>query len=65
MDLTYVRGRIAKTLASRHLTQEAFARKHDLSSSWLNKFLRGEVTNPQLKSLERVQKALDDEALAS
>lgn len=65
MNLTYVRTQLGKTLAARGLTQEAFARKHDLSSSWLNKFLLGKVKNPQFRSIERIQKAIDDETLAS
>lgn len=64
MDLTEVRGRAAKTLRTRRMTQEAFARKHNLSSSWFNKFLRGCVTNPRINSLERVQRALEAEAKA-
>jgi len=58
MDLHNVRGQLKKTLKERKLTQEAFARKHDLSSSWLNKFLRAEVTDPRLSSLERLQQAI-------
>jgi transcriptional regulator with XRE-family HTH domain len=63
MDLNIVRSRLEKTLAAHNLTQDAFARRHDLSSSWLNKFMCGHITNPQLKSLERLQKALDAEVL--
>lgn len=64
MEIHIVRADLKRTLASRRLTQEAFARKHDLSSSWLNKFLRGEVDNPQLRSLLRVQEAIDAERRA-
>jgi transcriptional regulator with XRE-family HTH domain len=63
MDLYTVRDQLKKTLRERRMTQEAFARKHDLSSSWLNKFLREEVTDPRLSSLERLQRAIDAEAL--
>jgi transcriptional regulator with XRE-family HTH domain len=62
MELHNVRADLRKTLNRRRLTQEAFARKHDLSSSWLNKFLLGKVENPQLRSLERVQKAIEAES---
>lgn len=62
MELHNVRADLRKTLTKRRLTQEAFARKHDLSSSWLNKFLLGKVENPQFRSLERVQKAIEAEA---
>lgn len=57
-----MRGQVVKTLKTRRMTQEAFARKHNLSSSWFNKFLRGCVTNPRVNSVERVQRALDFEA---
>jgi transcriptional regulator with XRE-family HTH domain len=62
MDLIAVRTQAARTLKNRRMTQEAFARKHNLSSSWFNKFLRGCVTNPRINSLERVQRALENEA---
>jgi len=62
MDLHNVRSAVRNTLKTRRLTQEAFARRHDLSSSWLNKFLREECDNPRFRSLERLQKAIDAEA---
>ena len=65
MNLQVVRDTAKKTLTRRRLTQEAFARKYNLSSSWFNKFLRGEVVNPRIGSLERVQKALDSEQRSS
>lgn len=62
MSLTNtVRTDLKKTLRNRGLTQDAFARKYDLSSSWLNKFLRGETDNPQIRTLERLQQALTKE----
>lgn len=63
MDLHIVRTQLKQTLESREMTQEAFARKYDLSSSWLNKFLREEVTDPRISSVERLQKAIDAETL--
>jgi transcriptional regulator with XRE-family HTH domain len=65
MDLHSVRNSLKATLETRRMTQEAFARKYDLSSSWLNKFIRGKVENPQLNSLERLQDALATEQRAS
>jgi len=62
MDLHNVRCQLKKTLRDRKLTQEAFARKYELSSSWLNKFLRAEVTDPRVSSVERLQQAIDAEA---
>lgn len=64
MELHIVRGQLAETLTSRQMTQDAFARKHDLSYSWLNKFLLGKVKNPRWHSLQRIQKALDAEGKA-
>jgi transcriptional regulator with XRE-family HTH domain len=63
MDLHNVRAAVRNTLETRHLTQEAFARRNNLSSSWLNKFLREECDNPRFRSLERLQKAIEREAL--
>ena len=61
MNLHNVRDAAKKVLEQRAMTQEAFARKYDLSSSWFNKFLRGEIDNPRIKSVERVQDAIDSE----
>jgi transcriptional regulator with XRE-family HTH domain len=62
MDLHNVRAAVRDTLKTRRLTQEAFARRYNLSSSWLNKFLRKECDNPRFRSLERLQKAIESEA---
>lgn len=62
MDLHNVRTAVRNTLKTRRLTQEAFARRYNLSSSWLNKFLREECDNPRYRSLERLEKALEKEA---
>lgn len=62
MDLHNVRAAVRNTLKERRLTQEAFARRNNLSSSWLNKFLREECDNPRFRSLERLQKAIETEA---
>lgn len=47
------------------MTREAFARKHNLSSSWLYKFAQGNAENPRFRSLERLQKAIDSESSPS
>jgi transcriptional regulator with XRE-family HTH domain len=62
MDLTNVRTNVRKTLEAKGLSQEAFAVKHGLSYSWLNKFLCGKH-DPRNQSLEDLQKALDAEVL--
>jgi transcriptional regulator with XRE-family HTH domain len=62
MDLHNVRAAVRNTLETRRLTQEAFARRNNLSSSWLNKFLREECDNPRFRSLQRLQKAIEREA---
>lgn len=62
MDLHNVRAAVRHTLKTRHLTQEAFARRNNLSSSWLNKFLRQECDNPRFRSLERLEKAIKSES---
>lgn len=62
MDLHNVRAAVRNTLKERGLTQDAFARRHDLSSSWLNKFLRGESDNPRWRSLHRLEKAIEAES---
>ncbi|HLA60931.1 MAG TPA: helix-turn-helix transcriptional regulator [Nitrospiraceae bacterium] len=65
MDLHNVRESLHKVLKNRHMTREAFARKHGLSSSWLYKFAQGNADNPRFRSLERLQKAINIEADAS
>lgn len=49
-------------LKNRDLTREAFARKYNLSSSWLYKFAQGNAKNPRIQSLERLEKAIEKEA---
>ena len=62
MDLHNVRTAVRSALKEGNMTQEAFARKHNLSYSWLNKFLREESDNPRFRSLERLEKAIEREA---
>lgn len=62
MDLHNVRELLHKVLKTRRMTRDAFARKHDLSSSWLYKFAQGNVDNPRWRSLERLEKAIKSEA---
>jgi predicted transcriptional regulator len=54
-----VRGKLRGALKSKELTQDGFARKHDIGTSWLNKFLRGEIDNPRVNSLDRLEKAIE------
>lgn len=62
MDLHNIRESLHKILKNRRMTREAFARKHDLSSSWLYKFAQGNVDNPRIRSLERLERAIESEA---
>lgn len=61
MDLHIVRESLHKVLKNRHLTREAFARKYNLSSSWLYKFAQGNAKNPRFQSLQRLEKAIEKE----
>lgn len=65
MTLQSVQKRLRDVLESRQMTQYDFARKHDLSYSWVNKLCNGHVTNPEMKSLDRLVDALDAETGAS
>lgn len=62
MDLHNVRESLHKTLETRRMSIAAFARKHQMSSSWLYKFGQGNAPNPRFRSLERLQKAIETEA---
>jgi predicted transcriptional regulator len=62
MDLHNVRESFHKVLKDRRMTIEAFARKHEISSSWLYKFGQGNAPNPRFRSLERLQRAIQTEA---
>lgn len=62
-----VRSDCRKVLAARRLSQQEFAEKHDLSYSWVNKFLSGELEelNPRVKSIDRLRDAITKEKRAS
>lgn len=62
MDLHNVRESLHKTLKTRRMSIATFARKHQMSSSWLYKFGQGNAPNPRYRSLERLQKAIETEA---
>lgn len=62
MDLHNVRESLHKTLETRQMSIAAFARKHEISSSWLYKFGQGNAPNPRFRSLERLQRAIETEA---
>lgn len=56
---TAVRSKLHEALKRKELTQDGFARKYDIGTSWLNKFLRGEIANPRVNSLDRLEKAIE------
>lgn len=61
MDLHSVRSNVKAVLAKHGVSQDEFARRHGLSSSWLNKFLRAELNNPRYLSLKRLEDAVSAE----
>lgn len=63
MDLHIVRESFHKVLTDRRMTIEAFSKKHDIPSSWLYKFGKGKMPNPRYRRLERLQKAIESEAV--
>jgi transcriptional regulator with XRE-family HTH domain len=65
MNLHNVRVACLLTLEDRRLSQQEFADKHALSHSWLNKFLRGKTENPRVKSVSKLEKAIEAEKRAS
>lgn len=62
MDLHNVRESLHKTLKTRRMSIATFARKHQMSSSWLYKFGQGNAPNPRFRSLERLQTAIAAES---
>jgi predicted transcriptional regulator len=62
MNLQNLRDRLSAAIEKSELGQDGFARKYDLSSSYVNKFLRGELLNPRLKSMERIESAIATES---
>lgn len=60
-----VRSDCLKVLSARHLTQQAFADRHDISHSWLNKFLKAKETDYRVGSVEHLRVAVQKEKRAS
>lgn len=65
MDLHNVRESFHNVLKNRKLTVGQFSRKHDVPLWWLYRFGQGKVENPRLRSLERLQKAIEIEAASA
>ena len=65
MNLQNLRDRLWDAIEKSGLGQDGFARKHDLSSSYVNKFLRKELKNPRLDSMERLEAAIAAQARAN
>lgn len=66
MNLQNLRGRLRRAVEKSSLGQRRFAKKHGLSASYLNKFLR-EVPgfdNPRLSTIECMQAAIKAELQA-
>lgn len=60
-----VRSDCLKVLSQRGLTQQEFADRHDLSHSWLNKFLKAKETDYRVGSVESLRVAVQQEKRAS
>lgn len=59
-----IRQDCKSVLASRRLSQQDFATKHDLSYSWLNKFLNEKDTDYRVGSVEGLRVAIQKEKRA-
>lgn len=62
MDLHNVRESLNQVLAARQLSQQAFAKKHGLSQSWLNGFASGDLNNPRYNTLKKLEAAIESES---
>jgi transcriptional regulator with XRE-family HTH domain len=60
-----VRADCLKVLSQRGLSQQDFADRYDISSSWLNKFLRAKKTDYRVGSVEHLRLAVQQEKRAS
>ena len=64
MNLHNVRKELSDTLRQTGLSQYDFAVKHNLSYSWINKFLNEVADNPRLNSLTALEEAIQAERKA-
>lgn len=62
MDLHNVRESLKQVLVAQRLSRQAFAQKHKISTSWLDKFAQGVLNNPRFNSLKRLQDAIRSES---
>lgn len=60
-----VRQDCQKVLETRRLSQQEFAEKHEISYSWLNKFLKDKGTDYRVGSIDKVRIAVQSEKRAS
>ena len=65
MDLHNVRESLKQVLVDRRLSQQAFAKKHGISQSWLNGFVLGDLDNPRYNTLKKLEAALRAESEAA
>jgi transcriptional regulator with XRE-family HTH domain len=61
MNLQDIREDLDRVLKRRGLSQIAFAEKHGLSYSWINKFLNDVADNPRLNTLNELLAAIEKE----
>ena len=62
MDLHNVRESLKRVLKAQRLSRQAFARKHEIPTSWLDKFAAAKLNNPRYSSLKRLEKAIESES---
>ena len=65
MDLHNVRESLKQVLKAQRLSRHAFARKHEIGPSWLDKFAQGQIDNPRFNSLKRLEEAIKSESEAA
>ena len=58
MNLQNLRSRLSKALELSGESQYGFAEKHGISYSYLNKFLKGWMTNPRLSTLNDFERVI-------
>ena len=59
MDLQNLRYRLAAAIDASGASQHVFALKHGFSSSTLNKFLNGKLSNPRLSTIHEYEHAIE------
>lgn len=65
MDLHNVRESLNQVLKAKGLSRHAFANKHGIGPSWLDKVCQGQIENPGFNSVKRLAEAIQSESEAS